>query len=359
MERSCSIRGALRGARDGVRLGSEDKAKAMRHIAAHYGEFDETAPWKEEALTEAKGLYGIDICGQCKFFTDLSNTTETSPAVTGAESDTEVSTTRGAIGPGVGRCSITEKLVRKNDSACTDARPREQATDLDRTKETIGDMVMKDKVNELEEKVLRAEQAKSQEIEDHVKTKMNLTEATDKITRVAQDLAVEQNKNVRLREAARELTEKLDKALNRIPELEVHLSSAEGDVIFYKEANKSLEEKFEVQKKILVETKDEVTRVLTKMNDESTKRATAVQEAINAEQEKGRLSREVAELTERIAELTREVSNTAQIRAETARQNLSDQMLIKELREKDDEKTKTIRELKRRLSKIPKEIVIE
>ncbi len=312
---------------------------------------------KKKALGEA--MYGMDICGQCKFFMDLSNTTETIPAVMGAESDAKVSITKGAIGTGVGRCSITEKLTRKNDSACTDARPREQATDLDRTKETIGEMVMKDNIRELEEKVLRVEQAKSQEIEDHVKTKMDLTEATDKITRVTQGLAVEQNKNVRLRESIRELTGKLEKASNTIPELEVRLKTAEDSAVFYKEANKGLEEKFEVQKKSLVEAKDEVTRVLIKTNEEATKRATAVQEAINAEQEKGRLSKEVAELTERIAELTREVSNTAQIRAETAKQNLNDQLLIKELREKDEEKTKTIRELKRRISKTPREIIIE
>jgi len=348
----------LRGGRGGVSLGSEDKAKAMRHIAAHYGEFDETAPWKED-LKEEKGLYGIDVCGQCISFTDLSDTTVTKPAVTGEATDAEVSISKGSIGPGVGRCSITEKLVRKNDSACTDARPREQATDLDRTKENIGEMVMKDKINELEEKVLRAEQAKSREIEDHVKTKMDLTEASDKITRVTQELAVEQNKNVRIRENVRDLSGKLEIALNRIPELEVRLVSAEGDLIFYKEAVKSAEEKFAVQKKDLAEAKDDLTRTLTKMNEESTKRATAVQEAINAEREKGRLSREVAELTERISELTREVSDTALIRAESARSNLSSQKLIKELREKDEEKTKAIRELKRRVSKMPKEIVIE
>jgi len=350
----------LRGGRGGVSLGSEDKAKSMRHIASHYGEFDETAPWKEGALTEeTKGVYGVDVCGQCRFFADLSDTTVTKSAVTGEATDVEVSISRGAIGSGVGRCSITEKLVRKNDSACTDARPRERATDLDRTKENIGEMVMKDKINELEEKVLRAEQAKNREIDDHVKTKMDLTEATDKITRVTQELAVEQNKNVRIRENARELSGKLEIALNRIPELEVRLVSAEGDLIFYKEAIKSAEEKFAVQKKDLAEAKDELTRTLTKMNEESTKRATAVQEATNAEREKGRLSREVAELTERVSELTREVSDTALIRAESARSNLSSQKLVKELREKIEEMTNTIRSLKRRISKTPKEIIIE
>jgi len=350
----------LRGGRGGVRLGSEDRAKAMRHIAAHYREFDETAPWKEWSITEeTKGIDGLDICGQCKFFTDLSDKTVTKSAVTGEATDAEVSISQGAIGPGVGRCSITEKLVRKNDSVCTDARPRERATDLDRTKENIGEMIMKDKINELEEKVLRAEQAKSREIEDHVKTKMDLTEATDKITRVTQELAVEQNKNIRIRENVRDLSGKLENALNRIPELEVRLEKSEGDLIFYKEAIKSAEEKFAVQKKDLAECKEELTRTLTKMNEESTKRATAVQEATNAEREKGRLSREVAELTERVSELTREVSDTALIRAESARSNLSNQKLIKELREKIEEMTNTIRSLKRRISKTPKEIIIE
>lgn len=350
----------LRGGRGGVRLGSEDRAKAMRHIAAHYGEFDETAPWKEEDINEiAEAMYEMDICGQCKFFTDLSDTTVTKSAVTGAESDTEVSISQGSIGPGVGRCSITEKLVRKNDSACTDARPRDQATDLDRTKETIGEIVLKDKIRELEETNLRVEQAKNREIEDHVKTKIRLTEAVDQIERVSQDLAVERNRNVRLKESTRELTEKLEIASNKIPELEVRLEKSEGDIIFYKEANKSLEDKFAVQKKDLADAKEELTRTLTNMNDESTKRATAVQESINAEQEKGRLSKEVAELTERISALTREVSDTAQIRAESAKRNLSDQKLIKELREKDEEKTKTIRELKRRITRTPKEIIIE
>lgn len=312
---------------------------------------------KRKALGEA--IHGMDICGQCKFFTDLSNTTETLPAVTGAESDTEVSISKGAVSPGVGRCSITEKLARKNDSACTDARPREQATDLDRTKETIGEIVLKDKVRELEETNLRVEQAKNREIEDHVKTKILLTEAVDQIERVTQDLAVERNRNVRLKDNTRELTEKLEVASNKIPELEVRLEKSEGDVLFYKEANKSLEDKFAVQKKSLAEAKNELTNTLTKMNEEATKRATAVQESINAEQEKGRLSNEVAELTERVSALTREVSDTAKIRADSAKANLSNQKLIKELREKDEEKTKTIRELKRRLSKQPKEIIIE
>ncbi len=318
-----------------------------------------TASLEEKALKEAKGIYGMDVCGQCNSYQELSDTTETVPAVTGAESDTEVSKSQGAIGPGVGRCSITERLVRKNDSVCTDGRPRAQATDLDRTKETIGEMVMKDQINELEEKVLRANQARTQEISDHVKTKKDLTEAADKNSRITQDLAVEQSKNVRLRENVRDFTGKLETAMNLIPELEVRLKSATADVDFYKDANKNHEEKFAVQTKSLAEAKDEITRALTKMNEESTKRATAVQESINAEREKGRLVKEVAELTERIAELTREVSNSAQVRSETAKQNLNDQVLIKELREKDEEKTKTIRELKRRISKMPKEIVIE
>lgn len=314
---------------------------------------------KTEEVKEAQAIDGMDICGQCKFFEDLSDTTVTKSAVTGAESDVEVSISKGAIGPGVGRCSITGELVRKNDPACTDARPREQATDLDRTKETIGEMVMKDKVNELEEKILRSEQARVREIENHSKTKVKLTEVTDKVERVSYDLAVEQNKNVRFKENDRELSKRLDESTSSIAELEVRLRTAVGDVAFYKERVKTQEEKFALQKKALAEVKEDLIRTLTKMNEESTKRATAVQEAMNAEQEKGRLSMEVAELTERVSSLTREVSNTAQIRAEGAKRNLSDQLIIKELREKDEEKTKTIRELKRRISKMPKEIVIE
>jgi len=333
------------------------QAGAKRVLVAQAKKLLPNSQWAQEAVEE--GIQGMDVCGQCKFFTDLSNVIVKVDHLTGAEDSREVTRLGGAIGPGVGLCQVTKQLVRKADSACTDGRPREAATDLDRTKESIGEIILKGKISDLEEKNLRTEQAKIREITEHAKTNQKNTELADKNERVARELAVERNKNVRLKGRLRELETKLDDATSGLAELDVNLGKAKGDVAFYKETVKGLEEKFEVQKKTIAEAKEETARALTKMNDESTKRATAVQEAINAEQEKGRLSREVAELTERVSELTREVSDVAQIRAEQARRNLGDQTLIKELREKNEEKTTTIRGLKRRLSKMPKRILVK
>ena len=141
--------------------------------------------------------------------------------------------------------------------------------------------------------------------------------------------------------------------------LSVRSDGLEKDVTLYKGEASRLEATVETLKKTTEEMKDDLTRALTQSNDDSTKRASANQRAINAEESKARAIKEVAILTERVSILTRELSDSVTVRAETAKRNLVDQRTITELREKIEELTNVIRDLKRRLSKKPRIIEIE
>ena len=317
-----------------------------------------------EKLEEGQGINGLELCGQCRYFTLRQNTTENSPASTGDPgSDNAVSRTTGAVGKGIGVCSIDGELKKRDDPACTDGRVREEAVKQDRSMEgrenTIEEMILKSRIEELNEKILRLTQEKGHEIEANVEVQKKLVEAVDKNVRLQNDLSVEKTKNTRMAKNEIELEEKLSKVEDDMIRLSVRADGLEKDVTLYKGEASRLEATVETLKKTTEEMKDDLTRALTQSNDDSTKRASANQRAINAEESKARAIKEVAILTERVSILTRELSDSVTVRAETAKRSLVDQRTITELREKAEELTGVIRDLKRQLSKKPRVIEID
>lgn len=317
-----------------------------------------------ETIEEGQGINGLELCGQCRYFTLKQNTTETSPASTGDPgSDNSVSLTTGAVGKGVGVCSIDGELKKRDDPACTDGRVRDEAVKPDRSMEgredTIDEMILKSRIEELKEKILRLTQENGREIEANVEVQKKLVEASDKNVRLQNELSVEKTKNTRLSKSTIELEEKLTKTEYDLIRLQVLAKGLESDVTLYKGEKQRLEEAASTLRVNVEEKKDELTRALIQSNKDSTERATANQRAINAEESKSRAVKEVAILTERVSILTRELSDSVTVRAETAKRNLADQRIITELREKIEELTNSIRDLKRQLSKRAKTIIID
>jgi len=308
----------------------------------------------KEELVEGQGIHNIDVCGQCKFFSDLVNTTETAPAVTGAfPTSAEVTISSGAVGSGVGLCSIDGEYKQKQDPACTDGRPREQATNLKRVG-GVGEMIEKSEINDLNEKILRLTEEKNDELDRHVKTQGQLATATAQLTRKEDELAVEKTKNTRLSMENIEVTEKLNKVKADNDRHRVQAVGLEKDNLFYKGEATRLDKINEQLRTVHEEQKDELTRTMTKMNDESNRRAEAVQRALNAENGRARAVKETALLTEQVSELTTEISDVMQLRALKAKQALKDQQTISELREKNEVQKKIIRELKKDIENLKK-----
>ena len=305
-------------------------------------------------LVEGQGIQGMDVCGQCKFFSDLVNTTETAPAVTGAfPTSAEVTISSGAVGSGVGLCSVDGEYKQKQDPACTDGRPREQATNLDRVG-GVDEMIAKSEINDLNEKILQITEEKNDVLDKHAKTQGKLAEANAQLTRKEDVLAVEITKNTRLEMENIELTEKLNKFKADNDRHQVQTVGLEKDNLFYKDEATRTAKINEQLRKVHDEQKDELTRVMTKMNDESNRRAEAVQRALNAENGRARAVKETALLTEQVSELTTEISDVMQLRALKARQALKDQQMISELREKSEVQKNIIRELKKDIENLKK-----
>jgi len=192
--------------------------------------------WAQETLAESDTVYGMDICGQCRFFEDLSDSTKTAPAATGQATDSEVTISQGAIGPGVGRCSVDKELKRKNDSACSDGRPREGATDLDRTKEkTIEEMIMKSELEDVKAELLRERLAHREDIDIINERTKELTIAKDTLARKEKELAVLTGDNTRLKKDRRDLTEKLDRESEDKQRAELKVDGLEKDLDFQKD----------------------------------------------------------------------------------------------------------------------------
>ena len=305
-------------------------------------------------LVEGQGIQNMDVCGQCKFFSDLVNTKETAPAVTGAfPTSAEVTISSGAVGSGVGVCSVDGEYKQKQDPACTDGRPREQATNLDRVG-GVEKMIAKSEINDLNEKILQVTEEKNREIDGHVETQGKLAEAHAKLSRKENELAVVNTKNTRLSKENIELTEKLDKVKADNDRYQVQNGGLEKDVVFYKGESTRLAKIDEHLRKVIDEQKDELTRTMTKMNDESTRRAEAVQRALNAENGRARAVKETALLTEQVSELTSEINDVMQLRAAKAKQALKDQQVIRELREETETQKNIIRSLKKDIEKLKK-----
>ena len=317
-------------------------------------DIEEILKGEENKLVEGQAIHGMDVCGQCNFFKDGVYTTETAPAATGAfPTSAEVTISSGAVGPGVGTCSVDGEYKTKQCPACTDGRPRAQPTNLDRVG-GVEKMIAKSEINDLNEKILEITEEKNDEIDRHAKTQGKLAEMSAQLVRKEDTLAVEKTKNTRLSMENIELTEKLNKAKSDNDRYQVKNGGLEKDNLFYKGEATRVAKINEHLRTVHEEQKDELTRVMTKMNDESTQRAEAVQRALNAENGRARAVKETALLTEQVSELTSEINDVMQLRAAKAKQALKDQQVIRGLREETETQKNTIRGLKKSIEKLKK-----
>jgi len=320
---------------------------AKRHLPGSKWTQEKTV---QEALAE-KGIQGMDICGQCKFFDDLENVTRQAPAAPG--SDATVTQYAGAIGPGVGRCTVTKELARKADSVCTDGRPRDQPTNLDRTIEMRNieleakTIELERKIADLEDQVLR-EKGQTRQANDGKLSVMQESIAKDEsIKRLQNDVAENQSKVSRL-------TEKLEKELldNRKLgsdnyRLKVESEALKEDVKLFKERTGRLHDELRELKTTTARLQEDLKRATTKANDESALRAQAVQRAIDAENGAAEIQRENAILVEKISGKSQEIYDTSKARSEGAKREMKLQEEIRAKNTKYDKLTEDYRELKR------------
>jgi len=298
----------------------------------------------KETLAEYHGIQGMDVCGQCKFFEDLENVTTQAPAAPG--SDATVTHTAGAIGPGIGRCAVTNERVRKNDSVCTDGRPRDQPTNLDRTIETMSEINLKSEIADLKNDILQERQATNEQRQKNIKALQEMVEKDNKIAELTKNMSQNTSEIKRLKEERLRLREEGDRHKEDNTRLEVQLGSLEKDLAFYKDENKRVTKARETSQIALEETKEELTKALTKANDESTKRAQDTQRALNAEADKARAIQELAVATAEVAARTREISDLALRLNEYAKKQLSDVATIDEWRKKHSNLVEEYREIK-------------
>jgi len=240
----------------------------------------------------------MDVCYQCRFFESVPYTTETQPAATGEPTDAEVTTISGGVGPGVGRCRITGTLVTTMDPVCTAGLPRETMSQAKTTFESVGDLVLKAEIGELETQKLQLTQAKNLEMEAHANTKKLLSEAQAAIARKDSELAVVQSKVSRLEKDRNDLIEKLDAATEVSVKTQVKVDTLQSDLAFYKEDVERKTKIVDKQKVEVAELKEELAKTKRTANDESAKRAEAMQRAEDAEEGRAETSRENALLSE-------------------------------------------------------------
>ena len=305
----------------------------------------------KEMLAE-KGIQGMDICGQCKFFEDLVNVTTQAPAAPG--SDAIVTRYAGAIGPGVGRCTVTKELARKADSVCTDGRPRDQPTNLDRTIE-MKNIELEAKTIELERKIA--------DLEDQVLLdKQNIRLANDGKLSVMQESIAKDENIKRLQDDVAEsqskvsrLTEKLEKELLENRKLgsdnyriKVEADALTEDVKLFKERLERSQDENRELKTTTARLQEGLKRATTKANDESALRAQAVQRAIDSENGAAEIQRENAILVEKISGKSQEIYDTHRARSEGAKREMKLQEEARIQRTKYDELTEEYREIKRR-----------
>lgn len=308
-----------------------------------------------------KELYGMDVCGQCKHFQDLSDKTVKIEHSTGGDS-VSITRTEGAVGPGVGRCAVTEKLARKQDAACTDGRPRDSPTGLDRTMEDVKYLAEKSEL--LREvafgRTLLKESADREAIEREGKIRA-MQEGVSK----DQTLIKQQREIAELTSISAKTKEELEnqrKISDALKEQNVRfkigMDNADRDIKLYKDQNDRYERSVQKLNDEVVQVKEELTKSMIRANDETAKRAESVQRTINADNERSRIQTECALLMQQLSEKTAEISDYAKRLSDGASRELKLQREVQETRENKTKLVDEIRDMKQKLSKTPKEIQI-
>ena len=325
-------------------------------------------------LKEYKGVDGIDVCGQCRFYRELSNTTSTQPRATGQPDDAEVATTTGAVGPGVGVCEVATRLqgktvyVRKNDSACTDGRVRDTPTDVDRTIEKRIDLSEIEKeamktdyearLADKETALIEETQRTSAEREAKIKALMEVTLGANTLKDKERTIANLTSEVTRLTGDRQKLREEVDKLNEQVSTLTIGMTERDRDIKYYKDRYDAYERTHKELRDETIMLKERLASTINMRDEEATKRAEANQRALNSEQERSRLAQENAVLFEKLAALQREVYDSSQARADQAKTQIRDNQRIQELDKQNKELVEAIRELKQRLGEQPRKIVV-
>jgi len=219
-------------------------------------------------------------------------------------------------------------------------------------------MILKAEIEDLKNKLLLKTQAHNDEIEAHARTRGLLADAEADKASKSSELAVLDAKNSRLDTERTQLREDMDQKKEEIAELTVKNSKLQSDNAFYKEDADRKEDIIDKHRKQIAELKESVASEKRRANDESAKRAELAQRAQNAEEGRNTTLKETAVLTEDLTKARQDVYDLTMRLSNQAKNTLQNQRLIEDLRKTDEEKTKTIRELKKKLSKIPKKIIV-
>ena len=320
------------------------------------------------------GIDGIAVCGQCKFFEDLSNTTTTKPRATGQQDDAEVTTTTGAIGPGVGVCRVATELlgsrtlVRKNDPACTDGRARGTPTDVDRTIERIDlseiekEAIKADYEKRLADKdtlILEETQKTNREREAKLKAMGQVTEMTGALKdkeRVIADLTGE---NSRLKDERQRLRGDNDALHEENAKLQIGITEKDADIKHYKDQYDAYKRTHKELSDSVVMLKEQLSRAIDVKNDATEKLAEANKRALNAEQERARIAEENVSLMEKITVMQRELYDSHNARSEAAKTYIRDSNRMQELTKEREQLVEEIRDLKQKLSTQPTRIKVK
>ena len=321
-----------------------------------------------------KGIDGIDVCGQCRYYRELSDTEKTMPRATGQQDDAEVAIATGSIGPGVGVCEVATRLlgsrslVRKNDSACTDGRARDTPTDVDRTIERIDlseiekeamktdyEARLADKEKQLYEEIQKTNLEREAKLSNLVK----ITEQANALKVKEREIASLTGENTRLKDERQSIRDDNDRLREENAKLQIGITEKDKDIKHYKDRYDAYERTHKELRDEAFMLKEQLSSAIAKRDEEAAKRAEASQRAINAEQERARIANENAILVEKIAQANQEIYDTSRIRADTAKNQIRDQQTIEELRKERDKLVEEIRELKQKLSNQPTRIKVK
>lgn len=316
------------------------------------------------------GINNIGVCSQCRYYEELSDTTKTSPKATGQPDDATVTVSTGAIGPGVGICRLATRLegvtkyVKKNDPACTDGRVRDTPTDVDRTIER------KNELDEIEKEAIKADYesrlaAKENEvIEEIKKTDAERTEKINLQIQVKEHLNTLKNKEreiasltsevARLKEERPKLREEIDNLKEQVASLNIGIAEKDKDIKHYKDRYDAYERTHKEMSNEVLMLKEQLQTAYTRRDEEAAARATATQVATDARREHARVKQENAELYEKLVDAQQQIVDSSRVRSDSAKETLSLQRQVEEMRKERDGLVEEVRDLKQKLSKTPK-----
>ena len=316
-----------------------------------------TAP----AYNVEEGISGMDVCGQCKFFEDLKDKTVKIEHSTGGDS-VQITRSEGAVGPGVGKCGITNGFIRKQDAACTDGRPRESPTGLDRTMEQVKELA--EKAELLREvafgKTLLKEAAdrEATEREGKIRSMQEGVSKDQTLIKQQREIAELTSISAKTKEELENQRKISDALKEQNARFKIGMENTDRDIKLYKDQNDRYERSVQKLNDEVVQVKEELTKSMIRANDETAKRAEAVQRAINADNERSRIQTESALLMQQLSEKTAEISEYAKRLSDSAGRELRLQREVQELKEKETKLVDEMREMKQKLSRTPKEIQI-